>query len=137
MSGQLVGDRDRDGAAHALRRHYAEGRLTTDELGQRLESALRARNGTQLRSALSDLPSAWRWLDLQAPRSPLRAARNAAIVMGTAVVWLFWSVGLLAAFVAWLAARGPSLGALLIFPVLWLVLSWLLWHSSRRWRSRH
>ncbi|HEX4323792.1 MAG TPA: DUF1707 domain-containing protein [Gaiellaceae bacterium] len=136
MAGQLVGDRERDQAAHALRRHYTEGRLTTDELAQRLESALRARNGTQLRSALSDLPAAWRWLDLQAPRSPLRTARNAAIVVGTAAVWLFWSVGLLAAFVAWLATRGPSLGALLVFPVLWFVLSWLLWHGSRRWRSR-
>src|ERR1700751_2815841 len=123
MSGQLVGDRERDGVAHALRRHYAEGRLTTDELAQRLESALRARNGTQLRSALIDLPSAWRWLDLQMPRAPLRAARNAAIFFGTAVVWLFWSIGLLAAFVAWLAARGPSLGALLVFPVLWFALS--------------
>jgi hypothetical protein len=71
------------------------------------------------------------------PRSPLRAARNAAIFFGTAVIWLFWSVGLLAAFVAWLAARGPSLGALLVFPVLWFVLSWVLWHTSRRWRSRH
>jgi Flp pilus assembly protein TadB len=129
MAGQLVGDRDRDHAALALRRHYAEGRLTMDELAQRLESALRARDGTQLRSALSDLPAPW--------RSPFRAARNAAIVVGTAVIWLFWSVGILAAFVAWLAARGPSLGALLVFPVLWFALSWLLWHSSRRWRSRH
>jgi hypothetical protein len=136
MAEQLVGDRERDRVSLALRRHYAEGRLTTEELAQRLESALRARNGGQLRSALTDLPSAWGWLDMRAPRSALRYARNAAIFFGTAVVWLFWSVGLLAAFVAWLAARGPSLGALLVFPVLWFVLSWVLWHTSRRWRSR-
>ena len=136
MAGQLVGDQERDQAALALRRHYTEGRLTTDELAQRLESALRARNGRQLRSVLADLPPAWRWLDLQAPRSPIRAARNAAIVLGTAVVWLFWSVGLLVAFVAWLAAEGPSLGSLLIFPLLWFMVSWLLWRAGRRWRSR-
>jgi hypothetical protein len=62
--------------------------------------------------------------------------RNAAILAGTAVVWMFWSVSLLAAFVAWLAANGPSLGALLVFPALWFVSSWLLWTGSRRRRLR-
>jgi Flp pilus assembly protein TadB len=125
----LVGDRERERAAIELRRHYADGRLTTDELAHRLEAALRARNGAQLRSALSDLPAA-------ALQSPVRMLRNAAIVAGAAVVWLFWSVGMLVAFVAWLAASGPSLAALLVFPLLWLGLSWLLWSGSRRRRAR-
>ena len=132
---QLVGDRERDTAAHQLRRHYSEGRLTMDELGLRLDKALGARTWPQLRSALSGLPGAGRWTEVEAFRSPLRAARNAAIFAGTAVIWLFWSVGVLAAFVAWLAANGPSLGALLVFPVVWFALSWLLWNRSRRWRS--
>jgi Flp pilus assembly protein TadB len=126
----IVGDPERERAALELRRHYSEGRLTTDELAQRLETALRARSGSQLRSALNDLPAA----GLQ---SPVRMLRNAAIVAGTAVIWLFWSVGMLIAFVAWLAAKGPSLGALLVFPLLWLGLSWLLWTGSRRRRARH
>src|SRR5438270_318742 len=54
----LVGDRERDRAALELQRHYREGRLTADELAQRLETALRARNGAQLRSALKELPAA-------------------------------------------------------------------------------
>jgi hypothetical protein len=62
--------------------------------------------------------------------------RNAAILAATAVVWLFWSGGLFVAFVAWLAARGPSLGALLVFPLLWFAVSWLLWTGSRRRRAR-
>lgn len=136
----LVGDSEREGTARELRRHYSEGRLTTDELALRLETALRARTGGQLRSALKDLPSLDRLLDSgavrEALRSPGRSVRNAAIVAGTAVMWLFWSVGLLVAFVAWLAANGPSLGALLGFPVVWFVVSWLLWSSSRRRRSR-
>jgi len=53
----LVGDRERDRAAHELQRHYREGRLSLDELAQRLETALRARNGGQLRAALSQLPA--------------------------------------------------------------------------------
>jgi Flp pilus assembly protein TadB len=130
----LVGDPERDRAAHELRRHYREGRLSTDELARRLETALRARDRGQLRSALNDLPG--RWGDVEALRSPGRAIRNAAILAGTAVVWLFWSIGMLVAFVAWLAANGPSLGALLVFPLLWFGLSWLLWSGSKRRRLR-
>jgi hypothetical protein len=136
----LVGDRERDRTAHELQRHYREGRLSVDELAQRLETALRARNGVQLRSALNELPGTGPWADPEALRdalrSPVRALRNAAILAGTAVVWIFWSLGVLVAFVAWLAADGPSLGALLVFPLLWFATSWLLWTSSKRRRSR-
>jgi Flp pilus assembly protein TadB len=125
----LVGDQEREHAAVELRRHYSEGRLTMDELAERLEAALRARSGTQLRAALSDLPAA----GLQ---SPVRMLRNAAVVASTAVIWLFWSVGMLVAFVAWLVANGPSLAGLLVFPLLWLALSWVLWSGSRRRRAR-
>lgn len=136
---ELVGDRDRDRAAQELQRHYREGRITTEELAQRLETALRARSTRQLGSALKGLPAAWR-MDAAALRgavqSPVRTVRNAAILAATAVVWLFWSGGLFVAFVAWLAARGPSLGALLVFPLLWFMVSWLLWTGSRRRRAR-
>lgn len=136
----LVGDPERDRAAHELQRHYREGRLSVDELAQRLEAALRARNVGQLRWALKELPGTERWAApeavRQALRSPARSLRNAAILMGTAVVWLFWSIGMLAAFVAWLAANGPSLGALLVFPLLWFAASWLLWTGSKRRRLR-
>jgi hypothetical protein len=136
----LVGDTERDRAANELQRHYREGRLSTDELAQRLETALRARDSLQLRSALSELPGAWRGADSEAVRealrSPVRALRNAAILAGTAVLWAFWSIGMLVAFVAWLAANGPSLGALLVFPLLWFAASWLLWNGSKRRRSR-
>ena len=129
----LAGERDRDRVTHELQRAYREGRLTVDELGERLHTALRARDGVQLRAALHDLPGG----DLrEAFRSPLRTVRNAAILVGTAVVWLLWSVSLVAAFVAWLATSGPSLVGLLVFPALWFVSSWLLWTGSRRRRSR-
>lgn len=136
----LVGDRERERAAHELQHHYREGRLSLDELAQRLETALRARNGVQLSLALNELPGAGRWPDSEAlretVRSPARAVRNAAILAGTAVAWLFWSVGVLVAFVAWVASNGPSLASLLVFPFLWLGVSWLLWSSSKRRRSR-
>ena len=136
----LVGDSERDRAAHELQRHYREGRLSVDELAQRLDTALRARNGVQLRSAFSELPRAGGWPApdalREAMRFPARALRNAAILAGTAVAWLFWSVGMLVAFIAWLAANGPSLGALVVFPLLWVGVTWVLWSSSKRRRSR-
>lgn len=136
----LVGDRERDRTAHELQRHYREGRLSLDELAQRLETALRARNGAQLRSALNELPGGRWWPDpevlREGLRSPARAVRNAAILAGTAVAWLFWSVGMLVGFVAWMASNGPSLGSFLVFPLLWFGVSWLLWSSSKRRRSR-
>jgi hypothetical protein len=136
----LVGDHERDRAAHELQRHYREGRLSVDELAQRLETALRARNGVQLRSALKELPGAVPWTDPEALRAalrpPVRALRNAAILAGTALLWAFWSIGMLVAFVAWLAANGPSLTALVVFPLLWFAASWLLWTGSKRRRSR-
>jgi Flp pilus assembly protein TadB len=136
----LAGERERERAAYELRRHYREGRLTVDELGERLEAALRARSRVELRAALRDLPGPGQWAEpdalREALRSPVRAVRNAAILVGTALIWLLWSVGLFAAFVAWLAANGASLGTLLVFPALWFASSWLLWTGSRRRRLR-
>ena len=132
----IVGDRERDHATHELQRHYREGRLTTDELAHRLEAVLRARSGSQLRSALRDLP-AWRWAESGTiRRSPVRLLRNAALVMGAVVMWLFVSFGLLIAFIAWLVANGPGLVGLLVFPLVWLAATWLLWSGSRRLRAR-
>jgi hypothetical protein len=130
----LVGDRERDRTAKELQRHYLEGRLSLEELARRLDTALQARTGVQLRAALNELPA--RWADPEAWRSPVRAVRNAAILVATGVMWLVWSIGMLVAFVAWLAANGPSLGALLAFPLLWFGVSWVLWSSSKRRRSR-
>jgi hypothetical protein len=136
----LVGDPERDRAATELQRHYREGRLSVDDLAQRLETVLHARNAGQLRSALRELPSLERWAApeavRQAMRSPARSLRNAAILVGTAVVWFFWSIGKLVAFIAWLAGNGPSLGALLVFPLLWFAVSWLLWSGGKRRRAR-
>jgi hypothetical protein len=51
-------------------------------------------------------------------------------------MWLFVSVGLLIAFIAWLVANGPGLAGLVVFPLVWLAATWLLWSGSRRLRSR-
>src|SRR5215472_18746270 len=50
-------DADRDAAAGLLNAAFAEGRLTADEHGQRVESAYAARTWQQLRQLTADLPA--------------------------------------------------------------------------------
>ena len=56
MTDVRVSDAERERAAQDLREHYAAGRLTEDELDERVQAAYRARTATDLRSLLVDLP---------------------------------------------------------------------------------
>jgi uncharacterized membrane protein len=51
-----ISDSDRDRAAARLREHYAEGRLTAEELDERITAALNARTVGDLRRVMADLP---------------------------------------------------------------------------------
>ena len=53
-----IGDAERDAAASDLGEHYAAGRLTLDELHERLEAVFAAKTFGQLASVLADLPAA-------------------------------------------------------------------------------
>ncbi len=51
-----ISDSDRDQAASRLRDHYAEGRLTAEELDERVAAALKAKTDGDLRRVMADLP---------------------------------------------------------------------------------
>ena len=53
-----VGDAEREAAASELREHYASGRLTLDELNERLDKAFAAKTRADLNVLMTDLPSA-------------------------------------------------------------------------------
>jgi hypothetical protein len=53
-----VGDAEREATAAELREHYASGRLTLDELNERLDKALAAKTRGDLDALMRDLPSA-------------------------------------------------------------------------------
>ncbi len=56
-SGDLrVSDQEREHAVQQLRDHFAAGRLTEDELNERVQAAYEARTQQQLRDILTDLP---------------------------------------------------------------------------------
>lgn len=51
-----VGDTERDHVVGRLHDHFAQGRLTTAELDERLDAALRAKTAGELSTVMSDLP---------------------------------------------------------------------------------
>ena len=51
-----VSDADRDRVTARLREHFAEGRLTQDELDERISAALSAKTFGDLRRVMADLP---------------------------------------------------------------------------------
>lgn len=57
-SGMRVGHAEREAVAAELREHYASGRLTLEELDERLDTALAAKTRGELDALMTDLPSA-------------------------------------------------------------------------------
>ena len=55
-----VGDAEREAVAGALREHYADGRLTLEELNERLDQAFAAKTMADLKPVMRDLPEAAR-----------------------------------------------------------------------------
>jgi hypothetical protein len=53
-----VGHAERDAVAAELREHYAAGRITLDELNERLDKAFAAKTKGDLNALMTDLPSA-------------------------------------------------------------------------------
>jgi hypothetical protein len=51
-----VSDADRDRVTTRLREHFGEGRLTQDELNERISAALNAKTAGDLRRVMADLP---------------------------------------------------------------------------------
>src|SRR3954468_4497589 len=74
-----VGDRERAAAADRLAAHAAAGRLTLDELEQRVERAHAATHAADLRALLADLPETARaW-------TPVRRAPGFAAALAVAL----------------------------------------------------
>jgi hypothetical protein len=75
-----IGDAERDGAIAALSEHFAAGRLSREELDERVEQAMGAKFDADLVPLLADLPSTL-------PPQPLKKASSAP-----PVVQLLWSL---------------------------------------------
>jgi hypothetical protein len=56
VDGYRASDQQREETAQQLREHFAAGRLSHEELGERVQQAYAARTEQELRQLLSDLP---------------------------------------------------------------------------------
>jgi hypothetical protein len=70
-----VSDADRDRVTARLRDHFAEGRLSSDELDERVTAALNAKTFGELRHVMADLPGPY-------PPPPGQQPRTAAGTAG-------------------------------------------------------
>jgi hypothetical protein len=99
-----IGDAERDAAVADLAEHYTAGRLTLDELHERLSAAFAAKTYGQLAQIMADLPGPGRLAALAAasrpavpprprehPTSTDRAGRFAALslLILAMLIWLF------------------------------------------------
>jgi hypothetical protein len=74
-----VSDVDRDAAAGVLNAAFADGRLTAEEHGQRVEAAYTARTWQQLHQLTADLPAPPAAAELMAPAGVHRAGPVLAV----------------------------------------------------------
>jgi hypothetical protein len=113
-----VGDAEREAVAAELREHFASGRLTQDELNERLDQAFAAKTRGDLHALMTDLPSAQAWWAADAaPSGPpfggsghgyghghhhgwQREGRRTAgtLVASSVMLWALLALGLLAIF---------------------------------------
>ena len=77
-----ISDADRDRATARLRDHFAEGRLTSDELDERVTAALSAKTFGELRRVMADLPGPY-----PPPPGPQPPHTAAATTGGSAPPW--------------------------------------------------
>jgi Domain of unknown function (DUF1707) len=127
-----VGDGERDHALDALGKHYAAGRLSAEELEDRISAALRARTRSDLSVLFRDLPgnqAAWQSM---LPTRPNYWSLAGRILAGAAVTTLVLGLIVALLFVV-LAATMMAFGGLVWLVLLW----WLLAATMRRGYRRH
>jgi uncharacterized protein DUF1707 len=90
-----VGDAEREAAAAEVREHFASGRLTQDELNQRLDQTFAAKTRGDLNAVFTDLPSAdWRDATAGGTRSTASGAFAGRTPIGRpGQQWTDWGTG--------------------------------------------
>jgi hypothetical protein len=146
----IVADADRERALAVLRGHYADGRLTVDDLQRRVELVTRARSTGDLRRALANLPNGIYESDIR-PRlvslaqSPtgstvIRRVRRLVFAVVLAVAWTMETVALLAGLLLAAIVTQVTAAVAAVFAVAWLAVTgmsaWAWRGSGRRARAR-
>lgn len=132
-----ISDADREQVTSRLREHFAEGRLTSDELDERITATLSAKTFGDLRGVMADLPEPGPLGPQQAPVPPAWSSRPVYYRRGPRIL----PVALLI-FFAVLLLSGPGWAFFAFFKLAllaWLVLciAGFVGASRLRRRMRH
>jgi len=113
-----ISDADRERVAARLREHFAEGRLSSDELDERIAAALSAKTVGDVRRIMADLPDPVP-VPPQARQSPPWATGHGAVFHRGPRIWPLAVFALIAALVI------PGAGWLFLAFVQLVVVLWL------------
>jgi hypothetical protein len=121
-TGLRAADADRAATAELLQRHYAAGRLQTQEFEERIARCFAAKTMGELHDLVADLPRS----SALAPEPASSRARSYPVgrlaLVAPFVLVLVVAVGLTGAHAVWLA-----------WPLAFFVLRAGLWHGRRGW----
>jgi hypothetical protein len=110
-----VGDVDRQSAGAELQRHFVDGRLTSDELDERVSQTLKARTFGELAIPLADLPVLASPSQIQ-PQPADQGYRTRGSNFGPALGALMIAIGVLA--MVWMfVLPGTHLGGMPFWPI--------------------
>ena len=126
----LVSDSERERAASSLRQQYLHGRLSTEQLAERVELALAARHRRDLHQAFAGLPPSWR--DVDEVRRVARLAKRAAVRALIAAAWALLTLILLIGFAVNSLVHGVAMPDMIVFSLAWLSATALAWRARRR-----
>ena len=130
----LVGNRERERAASELRRHYVRGRLSVDELDQRVSIAVSARSRRELGQALRDLPAAWRDAEELVPAATAAARRagRVVVVLGVTALWALGTLALVLSLAVAALVTSVAGSTVAVIALVWAVLTYALFRVARR-----
>src|SRR4051812_17908223 len=106
--GVRVGDAERESTSALLRRHATEGRLTLDELDERLRDAYAAKTVGELNVLLEDLPPIRTDVQLVKPSDTPARRQERSVEPAAArgamnhLMWASWASVNVVVFVIWL-----------------------------------
>jgi hypothetical protein len=129
-----ISDADREQVTSRLREHFAEGRLTSDELDDRITATLSAKTFGDLRGILADLPEPGPLGPQPAPVPPAWSARPVYYRRGPRILPMALLI-----FFAVLLLSGPGWAFFAFFKfalLAWLVLCIAGFIGASRFRRR-
>lgn len=127
-----VGDTERTKVTEALHDHFAQGRLTRDELDERVDATLAAKTFGDLRQVTRDLPGPAPVADHpQEVAPPVPARRPRGLPLLPLAIGVFLVTMLLSGGTMW-----ALFGVFKVIFLVWLVMALVSFIHLRRWRRR-